>query len=86
MAGKHIRGGIYYAIHRYAKANNKYLKYYNRNKESLYLTYWNVNNLYGWAMLQKLHRSDFMSVKNKTTLKIVIWDMFLNSMFNILKN
>ena len=30
------------------------MKDYDKNKESLYLKYWNVNNLYGWAMSQKL--------------------------------
>ena len=34
-----------------SKANNKYIKDYDKNKESLYLKYWNVNNLHGWAML-----------------------------------
>ena len=49
-----IRGGMCYAIHRYIKANNKYMKDYDKSKEYLYLKYWNVNNLYAWAMLQKL--------------------------------
>ena len=30
------------------------MKDYNENKESSYLQYWDVNNFYGWAMLQKL--------------------------------
>ena len=38
----------------YVNANNKYLKYYDKNKESSYLKYWDVNNLYGCAMSQKL--------------------------------
>ena len=32
-----IRGGIYHAIKRYAKANNYYMKDYNKNKESSYI-------------------------------------------------
>ena len=27
---------------------------YDKNKESSYIQYWGVNNLYGWAMSQKL--------------------------------
>ena len=56
---KGIRGGICHSIYRYAKANNKYMKYYDKNKESSYIQYWDVNNLYGWAILQKLPVNDF---------------------------
>ena len=34
MVEKGIRGGICHAIHRYAKANNKYKKNYDKNKDS----------------------------------------------------
>ena len=34
---KGIRGGICHAIHGYAKANNKYVKNYEKNKESSYI-------------------------------------------------
>ena len=37
MVEKGIRGGICHAIHRYAKANKKYMKDYDKNKESSYL-------------------------------------------------
>ena len=59
MVEKGIRGGICHAIHRYAKANNKYMKNYNKNKESSYIQYLDGNNLYGWAMSQKLPVDEF---------------------------
>ena len=54
MVEKGIRGGICHAIHRYAKAKNKYMKYYDKNKESSYIQYLDANNLYGWTMSQEL--------------------------------
>ena len=46
MVEKVIKGGICHSIHRYAKANNKYMKNYDKNKELLYLIYLDANNLY----------------------------------------
>ena len=54
MVEKGTRGGICHAIHWYLKANNKYMKNYNKGKESSYLTYLVANNLYGWTMSLKL--------------------------------
>ena len=34
MVEKRIRGGICHAIHLYAKASDKYIKDYDKNKES----------------------------------------------------
>ena len=59
MVEKGIRRGTCNAIYQYAKANNKYVKYYDKNKESSYLKYWHVNNLYGCAMSQKLPVNNF---------------------------
>ena len=59
MVEKGTRGGICQAIHRYAKANNKYMKNYDKNTTSSHLIYLDANNLYGWAMSQKLPVNGF---------------------------
>ena len=47
MVEEGIRGGICHSIHRYAKANNKYMKNYNNNEESSYIQYLDANNRQG---------------------------------------
>ena len=64
MVEEGIRGGICHSIHRYVKANNKYMKKYNKNEESSYIQYLDANNLYGWAMSQKLPVNDFKWINN----------------------
>ena len=64
MLEKGIRGGICHSIYRYAKANNKYMEDYDKNNESLYLKYWDVSNLYGWATSQKLPVNNFEWIKD----------------------
>ena len=59
MVEKEIRGGICHVTHKYAKANNKYMKNYDKNKELSYIQYLDANNLYGWAMSQKLPANGF---------------------------
>ena len=59
MVEKGIRGGMSHVIHRHGKANNKYMKNYDDEEESLFLEYLDTNNLYGWAMSQKFPVRDF---------------------------
>ena len=59
-----IRGGICHSIHRYAKANNKYMKNYNKGEESSYIRYLDANNIYGWAMSKKLPVNGFKWTDN----------------------
>ena len=49
-----IRGDICNKVHSYAEPNNKYMKNYDKNKESSFLMYVNANNLYRLAMSKKL--------------------------------
>ena len=64
MVEKGIKGGIYHAIHRYAKANNKCLKNFDKNEESSCLEYLDANNIYDWAMSQPSPVDGFDWVKN----------------------
>ena len=80
LVGKGIRGGMCQSIHRYAKANNKYLKNYDQKMESSYLTSLDANNLYGLEMSHTLHVNRFMWYNNhlsdftsqKITMKTVM--------------
>ena len=63
MVEEGIRGGICHSIHRYAKANNKYMKNYNNN-ESSYIQYLDANNRYGCAMSKKLPVNGFKWADN----------------------
>ena len=65
MIEKDIRGGTCQATHRHAKANNKYMKNYNKKIESSYIEYLDANNLHGWAMSQKLPVNDFNGIKKE---------------------
>ena len=102
MIEKGIKGRIYHAIHWYVTVNNKHMKNYADNKESSCLKNWNVNNLYGWAIPQKLpvdgfnwvenisqFNKDFLGSYNEDSNERyfqVMEDIFLKLAFNILEN
>ena len=56
---KGTRGGISYIAKRYAKANNKYINYYDQEQLSTFITYLDKNNLYGWAKSKYLPYGEF---------------------------
>ena len=62
MVEKGIRGKICHAIYGYVKANNKYIKNYDKNKESSCLSFWDVNFLYEWVMSQNEVVNNFIRI------------------------
>ena len=67
---KGMRGGISYVVNRYGKANNKYIKCFNKNEPSKYIMYLDANNLCGWAMSQYLRIGNFKWLTEKQIEKI----------------
>ena len=59
-----MSGGISYIAKRYSKANNKYMKNHDPKKPSKFITYLDMNNLYGWAMSGYLPYGGFKWLKN----------------------
>ena len=61
---KRLRGRICYIAKRYRKANNKYMKNYDSTKLSIYISYLDMNNLYGCGMSDYLPYGGFKWLKN----------------------
>ena len=80
---KGLRGGISYIAKEYAKANNKCMKVYDSKEPSKFITYLDMNNLYGWAMseylpyggykwLKNVNGFDVMSISEKSPIEYII--------------
>ena len=79
---KGLRGGISYIAKRHSKANNEYCPDYDKNRPSTFISYLDMNNLYGWAMneyipyegfkwLEKVDKFDVMSINEKSSIGYV---------------
>ena len=66
---KGLCGGVSYITNRYGKANNKYMKEYDKKVSSKYIMYLDSNNLYGWGMSQSLPKSNFRWMTDKEISK-----------------
>lgn len=66
-----LRGGISQCSLRYSKANNKYLHDFNPSLPSTFILYFDINNLYGWAMAEMLPISDYKWAKNISAAEIM---------------
>ena len=54
MVEKGLRGGICHVMNRHEKANDKYMKNYNKDEEESFLEYLDTNSSCGWAMAEPL--------------------------------
>ena len=66
--GRKKKSRICHATHRYAKANNKCMKDYDKNKELSCTKYLHVNKLYGLVMPKILPVDGFMWAENNLNL------------------
>ena len=57
------------------------MKDYDINKELSYIQYWDVNNIYVWAIPFNL-----MKISYETIMRKVMKNIFLKLIFSILKN
>lgn len=53
------RGGFSSVFYKHLQANNEYLPDYDKDKAKSYIMYYDMNNLYGYAMSQKLPLNNF---------------------------
>ena len=68
---KELRGGISYTAKRYSEANNKHMKYYDPTKPSKYISYLDMNNLYGWSVSSYLSYDGFKWLENVDNFDVI---------------
>ena len=61
---KGLTGGISYIAKRYSEANNKYMNDYDPTRPSKYISYLDMNNLYGCTMSSYLPYGGFKWLSN----------------------
>lgn len=66
---KGIRGGISSISTRHCLSNNKYMTDFDSTKPSTFIAYWDMNNLYGYAMTQPLPVGEFTWMGDEQILK-----------------
>ena len=72
MIERQTRGGLcFVGSKRYVEANSKYLENYDPSTPSIYIMYWDANNLYGWAMVQYLTYKGLRFVKHVSLNEIL---------------
>ena len=69
---KGLRGGISFIAKRYAKVNNKYMNDYDPKKQSTFISYLDMNNLYGWAMSEYLSYEGFKWLANVDEFDVML--------------
>ena len=67
---KGLRAGVSYIAKRYSKSNNKYMKNYDHKKPSTFITYIDMNDLYGWTMSGNFPYGGFKRLENVDNLDV----------------
>ncbi|XP_071652904.1 uncharacterized protein [Temnothorax longispinosus] len=65
-----IRGGLSQCSLRYVRANNRHVPTYDSSQPTTYLMYYDVNNLYGWAMSELLPYANFRWLDDPENLDV----------------
>ena len=73
---KQIRGEVPTAFHRFAKANNKFMKDFDPSKPSTFIGYFDANSLYPTAMCKPLPLRDFEWMNEK---ELQNWETILKT-------